>query len=81
MAQKSDKYAGMQDMFSAQEKIDKIAEFTAAKAKIEAEIRALENGINSEYDNGVGTVEDRNELNALNNELRQINAQIAELER
>ncbi len=79
MAKKIDKFSGMKDMFAGQENDDKIRAFEIAKEKLEQEIRALESGIDSEYDNGLGTIEDRNELNALNNELRHINEQIAKL--
>ena len=79
MAKKIDKFSGMKDMFAKQESDDKIRAFEIAKAKLEQEIRVLESGIDNEYDNGLGTIEDRNELNALNNELRYINEQIAKL--
>ena len=79
MAEKSDKFSGMKDMFAKQESDDKIRAFEIAKAKLEQEISVLESSIDNEYDNGLGTIEDRNELNALNNELRYINEQIAKL--
>lgn len=78
MAKKIDRFTGMQDMFE-QASNDKMEKLIAAKAKIESEIRALESGMDNEYDNGIGNIEDRNELNALNNELRDIEQEIAQI--
>ena len=79
MAKEIDKFSGMKDMFE-QAQDDKIASLVAAREKVESEIRALEYGIDNEYDNGQGDIEDRNELNALNNELRSLDMQIKELQ-
>ncbi len=78
MAKKIDRFTGMQDMFE-QASNDKMSKLIAAKAKIESEIRALESSMDNEYDNGIGNIEDRNELNALNNELRDIKQEIAQI--
>lgn len=73
MAKKSDKYAGMADMFAQldidQQIAQKTKEFNTASAAIHAEIEMLENSMNK-YDNGMGDAEDRNEINFLNNKLR-----------
>ncbi len=76
---KKDKYAGMADMFE-QHTNEKIRALEEAKARVQAEIDLIEHGGSDDYSSGQGYVEDRNEINALNNELRHIEQQIAEMQ-
>ena len=78
MAKKSDKYAGMADMFEQHNIEQLIAEktkkFDEARAKLEEEIRQIEKHSN-QYDFGLSDIEDRNEINNLNNEIRHLEQQ------
>ena len=86
MVKKSDKYAGMADMFeqlnTEQLIAQKTADFNAARAELEAQIRSIEKSA-SKYDSGLGDIEDRNEINGLRNEIRfleqRYNQEIAKL--
>ena len=79
MAKKSDKYSGMGDMFVQLEIDEKTAAFNTARKNLELQIKALE-GSSSDYDSGLSSVEDRNEINDLRNEIirleRQYNQEI-----
>ena len=72
---------GMKDMFE-EAKRDVIERIDARIAELQLQISALEHS-NNQYDNGLGDIEDRNEINALNNEIRILekerNEKIAEL--
>ena len=86
MAKKTDKYAGMADMF---EQINtdmlisqKTREFEAARARIQAEIDSLQ-APSQNSDSGLTDIEDRNYINSLNNEMRALeqkyNQEIAQI--
>ncbi len=79
MAKKSDKYSGMGDMFVQLEIDEKTAAFNTVRKNLELQIKALE-GSSSDYDSGLSSVEDRNEINDLRNEIirleRQYNQEI-----
>jgi predicted nucleic acid-binding Zn-ribbon protein len=72
---------GMKDMFE-EAKRDVIERIDARIAELQLQISGLEHS-NNQYDNGLGDIEDRNEINALNNEIRILekerNEKIAEL--
>ena len=61
---------GMKDMFE-EAKNDVIARINAQIAELQSQIDFLENSENG-YDNGRGDVEDRNEINALYNNIRAL---------
>lgn len=50
---------------------DKTAAYEKARKKIQAEIDSLEHSVN-QYDNGLGDIEDRNELRYLHRQLEQL---------
>ena len=71
MVKKSNKYDGMQDMFIQRAIDDKTAIYESARAKIEAEIEALEKSTEA-HDSGLSAAETRNDILSLKDELRYI---------
>jgi len=71
MIKKTDKYAGMQDMFIQREIDEKTAQFEAARAKLESEIAQLERESDN-HDSGLSATETRNDIRYLNDEIRYL---------
>ena len=67
--------SGMKDMFEEAKK-DVLARIDAKIAELQGMISVLEHSVN-EYDGGRGDVEDRNEINAMRNEIRALEAERA----
>ena len=82
MVKKSDRYAGMQDMFLQQEIDERTAAFNAARAKLEIELFEAEQNLNH-CDSGQSVTEARNERYAIEREMRLLeeryNQEISEL--
>ena len=74
MVKKLDKYAGMQDMFVQQAIYEKTAMYESARAKLEAEIEALEK-VEDNMDSGMSAVETRNEIRDLREAIRCLEQQ------
>ena len=66
---------GMKDMFEEAKK-DVLARIDAKIAELQEQISILEHSEN-QYDSGRGDVEDRNEIIAMNNEIRALEAERA----
>ena len=71
MTKKITKHYEMQDMFIKQAIEEKTALFEAASEKIQKEIDEIENSSEKD-DNGLSSVEDRNEVLFLKSELRHL---------
>jgi len=69
MTQKQEKVI-MLDMFEERSK-DIATEFDSAISKLKQELQSLENNI-EHCDSGQSTIEDRNEIVAINNEIRRL---------
>ena len=61
---------GMKDMFEEAKK-DVLARIDAKIAELQKQIYSLEHSTN-QYDSGLSDVEDRNEINAIRNEIRAL---------
>ena len=71
MVKKTNKYAGMHDMFVQKEIEEKTAIFESARSRLEQEIAELERE-SVKYDSGLSNVETRNEIRYLNDEIRHL---------
>lgn len=64
---------------SKEEVRSNIKYYEERRNQIQKQIDAIDEYVKNEYDNGIGDVEDRNERNSLENELRSINKELEEL--
>lgn len=71
MSKKTDKYTGMNDMFLEQEIAEKTAAYETARAKLEAELEDFQRRA-YDYDSGLSSIEDRNEINSLKYEIHEL---------